>query len=422
MFPHQLFLIFYTIFMDIWRKNLFTIWSAQFLAMVGMNLVVPFLPFFIRDLGVSGDEAVAKWSGFIFAGPFMLSFFFIPIWGALGDKYGRKLMVVRAIFGLAAAQLLIGFSPNVEFLFIFRVIQGAISGFVPSALALVSSTSPKNKTGYAIGMLQTATAAGTVIGPLVGGFLADIVSYRSIFFIVAALCFVAGFMIIKNVQVEENKSGKDQTVFSLKKNYKYTFGSSRLKMALFLILLTQMAIVLVQPIFALFVETFPIDRTYLSTITGVTFSIMGLFMVFSASNWGKVCDNKGYRINLSIATIGAAATFILQGVASSIFQIIILRAMLGIFLGGIIPSLYSYVSKNTEPSRQAGVMGIASSAFILANLIGPLSGGYFAAHFGLRETFIISGILMFGASFVIYKFLKEPIGSTSNDDNVYPSK
>jgi DHA1 family multidrug resistance protein-like MFS transporter len=408
--------------MDIWRKNLFTIWSAQFLAMVGMNLVVPFLPFFIRDLGVSGDEAVAKWSGFIFAGPFMLSFFFIPIWGALGDKYGRKLMVVRAIFGLAAAQLLIGFSPNVEFLFIFRVIQGAISGFVPSALALVSSTSPKNKTGYAIGMLQTATAAGTVIGPLVGGFLADIVSYRSIFFIVAALCFVAGFMIIKNVQVEENKSGKDQTVFSLKKNYKYTFGSSRLKMALFLILLTQMAIVLVQPIFALFVETFPIDRTYLSTITGVTFSIMGLFMVFSASNWGKVCDNKGYRINLSIATIGAAATFILQGVASSIFQIIILRAMLGIFLGGIIPSLYSYVSKNTEPSRQAGVMGIASSAFILANLIGPLSGGYFAAHFGLRETFIISGILMFGASFVIYKFLKEPIGSTSNDDNVYPSK
>lgn len=422
MFPHQLFLIFYTIFMDIWRKNLFTIWSAQFLAMVGMNLVVPFLPFFIRDLGVSGDEAVAKWSGFIFAGPFMLSFFFIPIWGALGDKYGRKLMVVRAIFGLAAAQLLIGFSPNVEFLFIFRVIQGAISGFVPSALALVSSTSPKNKTGYAIGMLQTATAAGTVIGPLVGGFLADIVSYRSIFFIVAALCFVAGFMIIKNVQVEENKSGKDQTVFSLKKNYKYTFGSSRLKMALFLILLTQMAIVLVQPIFALFVETFPIDRTYLSTITGVTFSIMGLFMVFSASNWGKVCDNKGYRINLSIATIGAAATFILQGVASSIFQIIILRAMLGIFLGGIIPSLYSYVSKNSEPPRQAGVMGIASSAFILANLIGPLSGGYFAAHFGLRETFIISGILMFGASFVIYKFLKEPIGSTSNDDNVYPSK
>lgn len=408
--------------MDTWRKNLFTIWLAQFLAMVGMNLVVPFLPFFIRDLGVHGEEAVAKWSGFVFAAPFMLSFFFIPFWGAVGDKYGRKLMVVRAIFGLAIAQLLIGFSPNVEFLFFFRLIQGAISGFIPSALALVSSTSPKEKTGYAIGMLQTATAAGAVIGPLVGGFLADIISYRAIFFIVAGLCFVAGIMIMKNVQVKETKSANDNNEFTLRKNYEYVFNSSRIKIALFLILLTQTAIVLTQPTFALFVETFPIDKNYLSTITGVTFSIMGVFMVFSASNWGKICDKKGYRFNVTIATFGAALSFVLQSFASSIIQIIILRAMLGIFLGGIIPSLYSYVSKNTESVRQAGVMGIASSAFILANLIGPLSGGFFAAHLGLRETFIVSGIFLFGASFVIYQFLKEPIASSSKEENAFISE
>lgn len=407
--------------MNIWKKNLYTIWAAQFLAMIGMNLVVPFLPFFIRDLGVGGDESVAKWSGLVFAAPFVLSFFFIPFWGAMGDKYGRKLMVVRAIFGLAIAQILIGFSPNVEFLFFFRIIQGAISGFIPSALALVSSTSPKEKTGYAIGILQTATAAGTVIGPLVGGLLADIVSYRSIFFIVAALCIIAGYMIIKNVYVEETISGEENNKFTLKKNYKYVFNSNRIKIAIFLILLCQSAIVFVQPTFALFVETFPMDKNFLSTITGFTFSIMGIFMVFSSSNWGKYCDKNGYRINLSIATLGAALSFVLQSFAPSIIQLIILRAMLGIFLGGIIPSLYSYVSKNTEPLRQAGVMGIASSAFILANLIGPLSGGYFAAHLGLRETFILSGILLFCASFVIYKSLKEPIFTTGDDVNVFSS-
>ncbi len=408
--------------MDNWRKNLYTIWFAQFLAMVGMNLVVPFLPFFIRELGVTDNDSIAKWSGFVFAAPFMLSFFFIPFWGAVGDKYGRKLMVVRAIFGLAIAQLLIGFSPNVEFLFFFRLIQGAISGFVPSALALVSSTSPKEQTGYAIGFLQTSTAAGTVIGPLVGGLLADIVSYRSIFFIVASLCFAAGFMVIKNVNVEENKSGNDDTEFTLRKNYEYVFNSNRIKIALFLILITQIAIVLVQPTFALFVETFPIDKSYLSTITGVTFSIMGVFMVFSSSNWGKLCDKKGYRLNLTIATFGAALSLIMQSIATSIIQVILLRAMLGIFLGGIIPSLYSYVSKNTESSRQAGVMGIASSAFILANLIGPLSGGYFAAHLGLRETFLVSGVILLGASFTIFRFLKEPIAASSKGENVFISE
>jgi DHA1 family multidrug resistance protein-like MFS transporter len=386
--------------------------------MLGMNLVVPFLPFFVRDLGVSDEEAVAKWSGFIFAAPFMLSFFFTPFWGAMGDKYGRKLMVVRAIFGLAIAQLFIGFSPNVEFLFAFRMLQGAISGFIPSALALVSSTSPKDKTGYAIGLLQTATAAGVVIGPLVGGLLADVVSYRSIFFIVAGLCFVAGFMVVKNVKVKENKvnGGID---FTLKTNYIYAFKSSRIRMALFLILLTQMAIVFVQPIFALFVETFPINRSYLSTITGSTFSIMGVFMIFSASNWGKFCDKRGYRMNVMITTAGAAVSYLLQGFATSIIQIIILRAMLGIFLGGILPSLYSYVSKNTESLRRAGVMGIASSAFILANLIGPLTGGIFAAHFGFRETFLVSGVILFAASLIIYQFLKEPISTTTEAENVY---
>jgi DHA1 family multidrug resistance protein-like MFS transporter len=84
LFLHHLFVIFFFEFMDTWRKNLYTIWSAQFLAMLGMNLVVPFLPFFVRDLGVSDEEAVAKWSGFIFAAPFMLSFFFHTILGSDG--------------------------------------------------------------------------------------------------------------------------------------------------------------------------------------------------------------------------------------------------------------------------------------------------------------------------------------------------
>src|SRR3990172_4468911 len=146
--------------MEIWKKNLVIIWICQFVAMIGMSAIVPFLPLFVRELGVTSLEETAYWSGLVFAGPFFISFFLIPIWGNLGDRYGRKIMTVRAVFGLAVAQ------------------------------ALVAANTPKEKTGYALGLLQSATAAGTVLGPLLGGLISELFGFRSVFFI------VAGFVII----------------------------------------------------------------------------------------------------------------------------------------------------------------------------------------------------------------------------------
>ncbi len=182
--------------MEPWRKNLYILWATQFLAMVGMNLVVPFLPFFIRELGVTDPDELARWSGLVFSGPFVLSFIATPIWGALGDRYGRKNMVVRAIFGLAVSQLLVGFSQDVIQLFIFRIVQGAISGFIASSLALVSTNTPREKVGYALGLMQSASAGGMVLGPFVGGLLADLIGYREIFFVTASLCTIGGVVVV----------------------------------------------------------------------------------------------------------------------------------------------------------------------------------------------------------------------------------
>jgi len=129
--------------------------------------------FFIRQLGVTDHNELARWSGVVFAGPFLTAFIATPLWGNLGDTFGRKLMVVRTMIGLGLSQIFVGFSQNVWQLFLFRIHQGAISGFIASTLALVSTSTPKEKTGYALGLLHSATAGGTVLGPALGGFLAD---------------------------------------------------------------------------------------------------------------------------------------------------------------------------------------------------------------------------------------------------------
>lgn len=376
-------------------------WLSQFIAMAGMSLVVPFLPFFVRDLGVSEPDEVARWSGYVFAGPFIVAFFLIPVWGYLGDRYGRKLMVVRAIFGLAASQALIGLSQNVEMLFLFRMLQGAISGFISAALALVSANTPREKSGYAIGVLQTSTAAGQVIGPLIGGSLADFIGIRPIFFIVAALCTVAGVLVLMTVRETSPISPRGAQVHSLASNYRHAFSSRELRIALLLIFVTQAAILLVNPIFALYVEYLEPVQAYLATIAGAVFSVAGLFMVFSSPWWGKRADSQGYKRNLTLAIGGATIAYIAQGLVTRAWHLIPLRALQGFCMGGIIPILYSYVSKRTELSRRGGLMGIASSSYILASMVGPTLGGQIAAAVGLRANFFITGGLLIAALLVV---------------------
>ncbi|MBI3004701.1 MAG: MFS transporter [Ignavibacteriales bacterium] len=377
--------------MEPWRRNLYIIWAAQFIAMMGMSLVVPFLPFYIRSLGVTATEDVARWSGLVFAGPFFLSFFLTPVWGYLGDRYGRKLMTVRAVIGLGISQLLIALAPNVEMLFFFRMVQGAISGFLAAALALVSANTPREKAGYAVGMMQTAQSSGNVIGPLVGGSLADAIGFRPVFYVVAALCIASGFLIIRFVQETAVVKPNEKPKHSLTSNYGYAFHSKPIRIALGIILISQVSVFMIQPIFALFVESLVSNTEYIATMAGAIFAVAGVFTVISAPWWGKRNDAKSYKKNLSIALFAAGLSYAAQGLVTNPYQLIFFRATLGFCLGGMLPTLYSYVSKNSSLERRGGIMGIASSCNVLANMIGPPVGGLIAAHVGLRQNFFITG-------------------------------
>ncbi len=152
--------------------------------MIGMSACVPFIPFFIRELGIERSNEIQLWSGLIFAGPYFLSIITVPIWGILGDKYGRKLMILRAIFGLAVSVTLMGFSQNVTQLFALRIIQGDVIGFIAAALSFISANTPEEKSGYAIGILQSSMSAGNIIGPFFGGIASDLWGVRYTFYIV----------------------------------------------------------------------------------------------------------------------------------------------------------------------------------------------------------------------------------------------
>lgn len=392
--------------MEIWRKNLYILWATQFLAMMGMNLVVPFLPFFVRELGVNDERQVAQWSGFVFAAPFLTAFIAIPFWGSIGDRHGRKIMVVRAIYGLAISQVLIGFSQDVLQLFFFRLLQGAISGFIAASLALVSTNTPPEKTGYALGVLQSSTAAGMVLGPFVGGLLADLIGYREIFFVTAILCALGGIVIVALVK-EVGQPTIDARKYTVLDNFKLMYLDRRLRIIGFAFVVGQISVLMIEPVFALFIESFNTDTAYLSTLTGAIFSISGLFMVISAPWWGKRNDRKGYKKNLAFALGATGLAYAGHIVVADLVQLAVLRAVLGFVRGAVLPTLYALTSIHAPPERRGGMIAVASSLTILGNMLGPIIGGTIAARFEIIGSFVANCILLLGTSLLIWKYLED---------------
>ena len=387
-----------------WRRTLYIVWAAQFIAMLGMSFVVPFLPFYIRTLGVADEASVSLWSGLIFAGPFLPAFILTPVWGFLGDKYGQKLMTVRAVFGLALSQLLIGLAPTVEILLLFRMVQGAISGFLAAALTLVSSQAPRNRSGYAIGLLQTATSSGSVLGPFLGGMLADTLGYRPVFFLVAGMCTITAIIIMVYVEEVRKEPSTPGSKISLQSNIRFVWNSAPLRLAVLLIILSQSAVFLVQPVFALYIDSMFSSSELIATVAGAIFAVAGIFTVLSAPWWGRRNDEKSMRKNLSIAFGGAATAYVLHFFVEHPVPLIILRSLLGFCLGGMLPSLYAYVNKHSTIPRRGGILGIATSGNTLAHLIGAPLGGIIGAQIGVRSVFLFAGIILMTAVWTVRSF------------------
>jgi len=391
--------------MVFWKKNLIIVWICQFFAMVGMSAVVPFLPLFVRQLGVTELKETAMWSGFVFAGPFFISFFLAPVWGSLGDKHGRKIMTLRAVFGLAIAQIIIGFSQNVTHLFLGRLLQGALSGFLPAAMALIASNTPENKTGYALGLLQSSTAAGTVLGPLIGGVISDLFGYRFVFFSVAILLFFTGILLLVFVK-EENRVDGIQT-YTFLENWKYLLNKKVLKISAIMITLTALGFSFIRPIFVLYVETLNVSSKLLPTITGALYSIMGITSTFSAAWWGKRVEKKGIKKNLLVATIITGIMYALHSVVNDPITLIPVRIFLGFGFGALLPLLFTSISNSVSYERKGGVLGVASSFQIFGNMIGPIIGGYAAGFLGIKTSFVLTGLIFLLIASIIFTKLKD---------------
>ena len=382
-----------TLPMQLWKRNLYILWSGCFITMIGSSLVIPFLPLYIEQLGVKEVARIAHWSGLVFSASFMLSAIVSPMWGRMADKHGRKLMLLRASLGMAVIMTLMGLVQNVYQLFFLRLLMGLVSGYIPAAITMVATQVPKEHSGWALGTLSTGSVAGTLIGPVIGGTLAEIIGLHHVFFVTGGfmlLSFLVSLLFVREEFVKPSTTVlTNQEVFKL---IKYPKLLAAMFLTTFMIQFANMSI---EPIVTIYVKQLAQNMGHIALVSGAVVSVAGLANIIAAPRLGRLSDRYGARKILLVCLFLAALVFIPQAFVQNLWQLMGLRFLLGLTMAGMLPAVNSLIKRSVPQSVSGRVFGYNQSAQFLGNIAGPNLGGQMAAHFGIRYVFLSTSALIF---------------------------
>ena len=380
--------------MPAWRRNLYILVVVQLVSTAGFSLVFPFVPLYVAEIGIATRGSVAFWSGLAFSSQAFTMMLAAPIWGAFADRYGRKVMLVRATFGGAILLILMGLVQNAEQLVVLRTIQGFVTGVVPAVSALVAASAPRERMGESLGLLNNSRAVGVAVGPVIGGIIGDAFGFRESFWITGVLLAISGILAlvwVKEEFVPPQETKQRAGFFDAYKMLLKLPGMSGLYGLQFLRSLGQTMIL---PMAALFVVELMGGTQGAASITGLIIGLASFTAATSGVWLGRMGDRIGHTKVLIASALVAALLYAPQPFVTRVWQLVVLQALQGFAAGGLIPSLSSLLNLWAPGGKQGAVYGLDTSVNAGARSIAPMLGAAIAVWFGLRG--------VFGATALVY--------------------
>ena len=392
-----------------WQRTLYILAFNQLVSSIGFSTIFPFLPLYVEELGSTTNLSIELLAGLVFSGQAFAMMLASPIWGNLADKLGRKMMIQRAAYGGAVIIFAMGFVTSAEQLVLLRTLQGLITGVVAANNALVASISPRERSGYAMGVLQMAAGIGVAVGPMIGGALADIFGYAAVFSVTAALLLLAGIVVtfwVKEPPHAPRSQEEDQRTFL--QEWQTIFKSAGVSITYVLRFLTQMGRMMVIAILSFFARDLIVNEAQLNTTVGLMMGISSAAATVSAIYLGKLGDRIGHRKVLAASALLSGLAYVPQTFVTAAWQLVVLQGLAGVALGGIIPSLAALLANYTKPGHEGAVYGLDNSINAAGRSIAPMVGGAVAAWVSLRATFATTGIVYLLTALVALVWLPRP--------------
>ncbi len=395
-----------------WQRNLVFVWLSQLLSISGFNFALPFVSYYMQeDLGVTDQEAVKLYTGVFMGGASLAMAFAAPIWGMLADRYGRRLMMLRANFSGAVIIFSMGLVSSVGQLLALRFLQGALTGTVTAALTLVAVSTPERRHGLAFGALSSAVFGGMLTGALLGGMCADAFGYATSFKLSGGLLFTSGCLIVFGVREDFQPPLRDaaQTV---PRRRRLRLRLPRLGPALpllVLMLFTSFSRRFITPILPLFVQHLHGGTQGAATINGQLQATGAVACMLAGLTLSRLADHVAPPRIGRLSAIGAALFAGLMGVTAGFGWLFVAFALCMFWAGGLDPVFQVWLTRNTPPEKRGGVLGwsvtfkslgwltgsmgavflaVGTTRASAAGWLGPAPGGSVQLEMGYRAVFL----------------------------------
>ncbi|MBB3172863.1 MFS family permease [Endobacter medicaginis] len=380
-----------------WRRNLAVCIFGSFTTVLGMTVLIPFLPFYVEELGVHGHAAIVEWSGLIFAASFLASGLAAPLWGRFADRYGRRLILIRAALGMAVCIALAGCVQTIWQLLGVRLLTGLLGGYGSGATILVATATPKERSGWALGMLSSGIMAGGLVGPLVGGVLPEAIGIRATFLAVGGVIFIA--FVATVLWVEEPR--RDATRTTVSRPWAQVPDRRLVGGLLTTGALVTLATFSIEPIVTVYIARLAGPGAHVTLLAGLAMSATAFGAAVAAPRVGRLTDRHGARPVLIASLLATSLTLVVQALVTSGWQLVGLRLLMGVAVAGILPAVTGAI-RHAIPSHVAGsILALNTSALAAGQVLGPLLGGFVGAHLGLRVVFAATALVTLAGAAMI---------------------
>ena len=375
-----------------WRRNVVVIATASFVGFTGFTLVMPFLPLYFHELGIEDVGEVALWSGLSLGVTPAMTAMLAPFWGRLADRFGRKIMVERSLVSFIVIMAAMAFVTRPWHIFALRALQGFFAGYGALALTMAADSAPRERTAYAIGLVQTAQRLGPALGPVIGGAVAQLAGLRNAFLITSCFYVVAVllvFFMFDESSTRPAAGGREERAIS----FRNVLAFENFILLMGVVFALQFVERTLGPVLPLFVAQLgtPLDRVPL--VAGVLFSMgAGSAAVGNQASWRLLHHVPARVLIATSAGIGAvgAATYVL---APSTAWLIAATPLLGVALGAATTGAYTAASSVMPPSARGAAFGLLSTASLIGLAMSPVVAGLLGAT-SIRAVFLLNVVAL----------------------------